>query len=57
MHKKTRSSLKPLMLALHAETLVHLTRSQLERVAGGAKPPTQATLCGTGCDNTDFVCH
>lgn len=57
MHKKTRSSLKPLMLALHAETLVHLTRSQLERVAGGALPPTQVTLCGTGCNNSDFVCH
>lgn len=57
MHKKTRSSLKPLMLALHAETLVHLTRSQLERVAGGAIPPTQATVCGTGCNNSDFVCH
>jgi hypothetical protein len=44
-------------LTLSRQTLVNLTPVQLTRVGGGAVPPTQLTICGTGCNNSDFVCH
>ena len=44
-------------LTLTRQTLVNLTPSQLTGIGGGAPPPTQLTICGTGCNNSDFVCH
>lgn len=44
-------------LTLPRETLVHLTPGQLTHVGGGALPPTRVTICGSGCSNSDVVCH
>jgi hypothetical protein len=51
--KKTKRAIASSKLELNKQTLRVLTDDVLERVAGGALPPTHHTGCGTQCLRTE----